>query len=86
VFCFIRDLLGFRLGRFLFLAFENLQQMHLCRPAHLFEPFYRYDGGKGLTLALDNKLIVSSATRFRMSPSRWRTSNVDIFSVMVALP
>jgi hypothetical protein len=36
-----------------------LQQVHSCRPAHLFEPFYRYDGSKGLTLALDNKLIVS---------------------------
>jgi hypothetical protein len=39
VFRFIGDLFRFRLGRFLFLAFENLQQVHSCRPPHLFEPF-----------------------------------------------
>ena len=55
---FIRNPFGFRFGHFSFLTFENLQQVHSCRPPHLFEPFYRYDGSKRFTLALDNKLIV----------------------------
>jgi hypothetical protein len=56
---FVRNPLGFRLGRFSLLPFENLQQVHSRRPTHLFEPLYRYDGSKWFTLALDNKLIVS---------------------------
>jgi hypothetical protein len=55
---FVRDPCGFRLGNFSLLAFENLQQVHSRRPAHLFEPFYRYDGSEWFTLALDNKLII----------------------------
>lgn len=33
---FVRDPFGFRLGRFSLLPFENLQQVHSRRPAHLF--------------------------------------------------
>jgi hypothetical protein len=59
VLCFIRDPFSFRLGCFSLLAFENFQQVQSRRSAHLFEPFHRYDGGKGFTLALDNKLVVA---------------------------
>ena len=56
---FIRYPFGLRLEKFSFLALKDLEQVHSRRPPHLLEPLHRHDGGKGLALALDNKLVVA---------------------------
>jgi len=59
VFGFIGQWIGLLGGNFAFLALKHPQQVHPCRPPHLFQPLHWYHSRQRFSLTLDDEVVVA---------------------------